>query len=372
MIDKLANYRTYKEEDFARSVAVFSVLEPHVTRFYGLQFRYALDKAERWEIAPSVNTMLSILLEQYQVAEDRLREHTTLEGLMPPAYHQWMTFERPYPTPYGPVGGFFLWNCKVQADLAAISHKWTATKRIAFYQWVEETPVSWALDVLSANGSQVLMTYVFNPTAPLGERWQRNVWVDCPFDACTPATGERCPRCAEMLTLVPRWIALLQALLLGFFQEVEIREHVQTEIRKVARSNNPKKKKKITIEHRVRTLDVSRRVVEITPEEQEELRTERHSWIAGREVLPLDRIDWEIPPADDAVVLAPAPVRKHRRTFKDERFTHMQGKTIVIRRYEKPRQPMTFATWKKRQWDVVRVMASEYEEEKAASSPTRP
>ena len=47
MTDKLANYRVYKEEDFARSVAVFSVFQPHITGFYGLQFRYALDHSEQ-------------------------------------------------------------------------------------------------------------------------------------------------------------------------------------------------------------------------------------------------------------------------------------------------------------------------------------
>ena len=99
MADKLANYRAYKEEDFARSVAVFSLLEPHVTRFYGVQFRYALDQAESFQVAPSVNVMLALLLEQYQAAEERIKEHTTLEGLLPPAYHQWVDFEHPYPTP---------------------------------------------------------------------------------------------------------------------------------------------------------------------------------------------------------------------------------------------------------------------------------
>jgi hypothetical protein len=370
MMNKLANYRRYKEEDFARSVLVFSMIQPDAVPFYGLQFRYGLDHCERYQVAPSVNVMLALLLEQYQAAADRLREQTTLEGLMPPAYHQWIDFERPYPTPYGEVGGYFLWDCKNQGDLAAISANWTASKRARFYQWVEETPASWALDVLGAACDEVLMTFIFNPTESLGERWQRNSWMDCPFNECVPAAGDRCPRCAEMLALVPRWITLLQALLLGFFQEVEIKERVVTETRAVKRTDNPKKKKRIQVEHRVRTLDVSRRVLEITPEEREALERER-SWIAGREVLTLDQVDWEHPPADESVVLAPVPVRRHRRTFKANRFTKMQGQTIIVGRYEKPRQPMTFATWKRRQWDFVRVMASEYEAEKTAGSLTQ-
>ena len=371
MTDKLANYRAYKENDFARTIAVYELIQPGSVPFFGQQFRYALEKAERWEIATSVNTMLIILLAQYQTAEDRVKEHTTLEGLMPPAYHQWVTFERPYATPYGPIGGYFLWDCKSRDDLTAISASWTNSKRERFYEWVEETPASWSLDVLSETCDEVIMTFIFNPMDDLGERWQRNTWTDCPFDACVPATGERCERCADMLTLVPRWITLLQALVLGFFQEVEIKERVVTETRSVKRADNPKKKKRVPIEHRLRTLDVSRRVVDITREEQEELNSERNSWTTGREVLTLDQINWETPPADDVVVLAAAPVRKHRRTFKDDRFTNMQGKTIVIGRYEKPRQPMTFATWKRRQWDFVRVMASEYEGEKAAGSLTQ-
>ena len=372
MADKLANYRAYKEEDFARSVAVFSLLEPHVTRFYGVQFRYALDQAESFQVAPSVNVMLALLLEQYQAAEERIKEHTTLEGLLPPAYHQWVDFEHPYPTPYGPVGGYFFWNCKSEEDLAAITHNWTATKRTRFYEWVAETPVSWALDVLNETGNQVLMTFIINPRAQLGERWQRSTWTDCPFDACLPATGERCPRCTEKLALVPRWLALLQALVLGFFQEIETRERVVTETRTVKRADNPKKKKRIEREHRITVLDVSRRAATITPDEQEELSQEKYSWTIGKEVIPLDAIDWTNPPGDETVILAPTPVRRHKRELRSTRFTHKQGQTITIDRYNKPRQPLYFGSWKRRQWDFIRVMASAYEAEKTTAKSARP
>jgi hypothetical protein len=107
-------------------------------------------------------------------------------------------------------------------------------------------------------------------------------------------------------------------------------------------------------------------VVVITPEEQEELRQEKHSWVQGKEIVTLDAIDWGNPPSDDAVVLAPTPIRKHRRTFKDKRFTKVQGQTITIDRHSKPRQPMYFASWKRRQWDFIKVMAKAYEEEKTA------
>jgi hypothetical protein len=371
MLKKLANYRAYKEDDFARAIAVFSLIQPQAVPFYGLQFQYALDHADRFEIAPSINAMLSMLLSEYQAAEERVKEQVTLEGLMPPAYHQWVTFEQPYRTPYGLVGGFFLWDCKNQEDLAAISATWPAFKRAAFYQWVEETPASWALDVLDETCNQVLMTYIFNPAEKLGERWQRNSWMDCPFDECVPAAGERCPRCAEMLELIPRWIVLLQALLLGFFQEIEVKERTITETRSVKRADNPKKKKRIEIRHKITVLDVSRREMTITPDEIEELNQEKHSWVAGKEILTLDSIDWNHPPADTAVILAPSPVKRHKRELRSARFVHKQGQTITIDRYHKPRQPMYFGSWKRRQWDFIRVMASAYEAEKAAGSLTQ-
>ncbi len=367
MIDKLANYRTYKEDDFARTIVVHSMIQPESVPFFGRQFRYALEKADRWEIAPSVNVMLDMLLAQYQTSEKRV-EQTTLEGLMPPAYHQWVTFERPYLTPYGAIGGYFLWDCKSQDDLADISASWVPAERSQFYQWVEETPASWALDVLSETCDEVVMTFIFNPTDDLGERWQRNAWTDCPFDDCLPATGTRCERCAEMLTLVPRWIVLLQALVLGFFQEVEVKEHVVTETRSVKRKDNPKKKKHIKIEHRITVLDVSRRAMTITPDEYEELKQEKYSWVEGKEITPLDAIDWMNPPGDDTVILAPSPVKRHKRELRSDRFKNKQGQTITIDRYKKPRQPMYFGNWKRRQWNFIRVMASAYEDEKTVNA----
>ena len=138
------------------------------------------------------------------------------------------------------------------------------------------------------------------------------------------------------------------------------------------RADNPKKKKRIEREHRITVLDVSRRAVTITPDEQEELSQEKYSWTIGKEVIPLDAIDWTNPPGDETVILAPTPVRRHKRELRSTRFTHKQGQTITIDRYNKPRQPLYFGSWKRRQWDFIRVMASAYEAEKTTAKSARP
>ena len=299
MTPKLKRYGELKRSIIDHYDSTFSSFDEGATaEFRGDLYDYAQRHADKWSVRVSVTEMLKVLMERYEPLVESDGEWKALEGLFPPHNHMWVEFDAPVLTPDGPIGGAFFMHLNQGDDATALTaqHKqWTEEKiaRLKVHVGVY-TEQLWGVEWLNGDCTELVRQVLFYPDRSVGRRWEGNPWDDCPHGACFPQSGELCERCRAALRFIPRWATLLQATFSGFFQEIELKEQMREERRSQKKQGNPKKKVYSLERLLFKTVDVSRRQIAMTYEEQAELNKEKYSWVAGHPVLPFDAIDWAI------------------------------------------------------------------------------
>lgn len=184
----------------------------------------------------------------------------------------------------------------------------------------------------------------------------------CPQQACqTEEQGDvttylLCPTCQDQIYHYTSWITTALRMIHGDFQEeVEVKdpEYVIATISKRVYDNEAKQVKNVKVHYRYRVI----RYFDASIAKVTQPHSRRGSWLAGRRLAQDEN---ELDPG--AVIYVTIQPKEHDRTYHDERYVNMRGKTQHIAPSPR-RQPMTIATFRQlpRVQRVTRVLASKFE-----------
>ena len=209
------------------------------------------------------------------------------------------------------------------------------------------------------------MFYEVDPRRHQGN-WTVSKEHTCPEQRCQVEDAETgrvfhlCEVCQERATHYTSWLAIALRMLAGDFREqVEVRkpeELLETSTRTVRDKTTGEEREKRVL-YRFKVI----RYYDACVRRDGQPQTKRGSWMANR---PLAESEYEVNPA--AIIYVLIQPRKHQRTYRHRRYTHMQGKTQQIDPNLRA-QPMTMATFRQlHQFQqvqrITRVSASSYEE----------
>ncbi len=221
----------------------------------------------------------------------------------------------------------------------------------------------WRYALIADNGATTrTLLYDFDGRKQQG-RWSLPTDDVCPENRCrrdVSSPGQLftlCPSCQTWIDHSTAWIAVALRMLAGDFQEqVELRqsEEVLETSKRMVRDAQTGETKEKAILHRFRVI----RYYDACVRRGNGPQTRRGSWMSGR---PLAESAYDVNP--QAIIYVQIEPRDYERTYRHERYVHMQGKTQSID--PKARlQPMTIATFRqlpKRQ-RMTKVYASSFEE----------
>jgi len=227
-------------------------------------------------------------------------------------------------------------------------------------QMSDEKP-RWKYDLISLEGkASRSLLYEYDSKTRQGQ-WTVPMDFSCPKRECrieeTP-TGkvyQLCKTCQEQVSYMTSWLTTALRMAAADFQEqVEFQE--PEEILETSTYSQQDEQTGLvqekTLLHRFRII----RYYDACLYHGSSPRTKRGSWMTGR---PLAESEYEVNP--HAIIYVQIQPRDHDRTYRDERYTYMKGKTQHID--PKPRlQPMTIATFRQlpKIQRITRVYASKY------------